>query len=266
MNQYESKHSHSLVHVVNQRSLLGAVIHILLFLNASLLVLLVLANQIIHVRLSLSKFHLIHTLRSVPVQESLSSKHGTELVTNSLEQLLDRSGVTDESSSHVQILWRNRANSSLHVVRNPLDEVVGVPRLNLVHFIVDFLHGNITSEESSNSQVTTVSWVRSSHHVLSIEHLLGQFRNGQRSEGLGAHRSQRSVTNHKEVQSWERNQVDGQLSQVGVQLAGVTQGGGDTRHDGGNQVVQLVVRRLRQTQSFLANVVQGLVIDTEGLV
>lgn len=200
------------------------------------------------------------------MQESLSSEHSAELVSNSLEQFLNGGGVTDESGRHVQVSWWNRANGGLHVVWNPLDKVVCVSGLDLEHFVVNFLYGDVTSEESSNSQVTTVSWVGGSHHVLSVEHLLGQFWNSQRSERFGADRRQWSVTNHKEVQSWERNQVDGQLSQVGVQLTRVTQRGGDTRHDARHQVVQLVVIWLRQLQGFLANVVQCLVIDTEGLI
>jgi len=61
-------------------------------------------------------------------------------------------------------------------------------------------------------------------------------------------------------------QVDGQLSQVSVELTGETKGGGDTGHDDGDQVVEVTVAGGRELQSTEADVVQSLVIDTEGLV
>ena len=45
-----------------------------LLFSSSILVLLVLRDQIIHVGLGLSELHLIHTLTSVPVQEGLAAK------------------------------------------------------------------------------------------------------------------------------------------------------------------------------------------------
>lgn len=65
---------------------------LLLFLtlrNGSLLVLLVFGYQVVHVALSLCKLHLIHTLPRVPMQESLTTEHSGELITNTLEQLLN---------------------------------------------------------------------------------------------------------------------------------------------------------------------------------
>ncbi|KAL0926366.1 hypothetical protein M5K25_002588 [Dendrobium thyrsiflorum] len=55
---------------------------------SGILVLLILRNKIIHVALSLSKLHLIHTLTCIPVQESLSPEHGSELFTYPSEHLL----------------------------------------------------------------------------------------------------------------------------------------------------------------------------------
>ena len=43
--------------------------------DGSLLVLLVLRNQIVHVRLGLSELHLVHTLAGVPMQESLTLRN-----------------------------------------------------------------------------------------------------------------------------------------------------------------------------------------------
>merc|ERR1712184_144054 len=94
--------------------------------GGGLLVLLVLGHQVVHVGLGLCELHLVHALASVPVEESLPPEHGGELLTNPLEQLLDGGGVTDEGGGHLETSGRNVAHSSLHVVRDPLDEVGGV--------------------------------------------------------------------------------------------------------------------------------------------
>ncbi|KAH3668706.1 hypothetical protein OGAPHI_002460 [Ogataea philodendri] len=224
------------------------------------LVLLVLAHKVVHVGFGFGEFHLVHTFRSVPVQERFSSEHGTELVSHSSEQLLDRSGVSNKRSRHVQVLRSNRTNGRLDVVWNPFHKVVRVLGLHLVHLVLNLLHRNLTSEESSDSQVSTLSWVRSGHHVLGIEHLLCQFWNSQRSERLRSNRGQWSVTNHEEVQSWEWHKVHSKLSQVGVQLSWETQRGGDTRHNRRNKVVQVAVIWLVQFQSSLADVIKRVPI------
>jgi hypothetical protein len=68
------------------------------------------------------------------------------------------------------------------------------------------------------------------------------------------------------VETREGNHVDGELSEVRVQLTGETETGGDAGHDSGDEVVQVAVRGVGQLESAHADVVKGLVIDTEGLV
>ena len=80
------------------------------FFSGGILVLLVFRDQIVHVGFGFSEFHLIHTFTGVPMQESLSSEHSSELFSNSLEHLLDSGGVTDESNSHLQTLGGDITN------------------------------------------------------------------------------------------------------------------------------------------------------------
>src|SRR4051794_8758556 len=89
---------------------------LLLFLvDTSILVLLVLRDEIVHVGLGLSELHLVHTLASVPMQESLATEHSSELLANTLEQLLNGRRVTDKGGRHLEAARRDRAQSSLNV-------------------------------------------------------------------------------------------------------------------------------------------------------
>jgi len=50
-----------------------------------------------------------------------------------------------------------------------------------------------------------MSWVRGSHHVLGIKHLLRQLGNGDSTVLLAATRRQRSESSHEEVETREWN-------------------------------------------------------------
>jgi len=54
------------------------------------------------------------------MQESLSPEHSSELFTDSLEQFLDGSRVTNECTRHLQTSWWNIADGSLDIVWNPI--------------------------------------------------------------------------------------------------------------------------------------------------
>merc|ERR1740128_930201 len=152
-------------------------IELALVLSSGVLVLLVLTDQIVHVGLGFSEFHLVHTFTGVPVQESLPSEHSSKLLTDPLKKLLNSGRITNKRSAHFQTSWRNIANSGFHVIRDPFNKVTGVFVLNVQHLFVDLFHAHSSSEHGGNSQVSSVSWVASGHHVFSVEHLLGEFWN-----------------------------------------------------------------------------------------
>jgi hypothetical protein len=68
------------------------------------------------------------------------------------------------------------------------------------------------------------------------------------------------------MQSGERDHVDGQFSQIRVELTRESETGRDTGHDDRNEVVEVTVGRLVELEGSEANVVQRLVVDTERLV
>merc|ERR1740120_101715 len=84
-----------------------------LLLCSSILVLLVLRNQIVHVALSLSELHLVHSLASVPMQERLATEHRREVLSNTLEHLLDGRRIPRECHRHLQALRGDVAHGGL---------------------------------------------------------------------------------------------------------------------------------------------------------
>ena len=86
-----------------------------------------------------------------------------------------------------------------------------------------------------------MSRVRGRHHVLGVEHLLGQLGHGAGAVLLRAPRHQRREPGHEEVEAGEGNHVDRQLAQVSVELAGEAEAGGHPGHGDGHQVVEVAV-------------------------
>merc|ERR1711924_104021 len=95
-----SKQTYELLRLI--RTCLSSRLHVIfpLFLikfsflfRGRILVLLILGNKVVHVTLSFSELHLIHTLARVPVKESLPAEHGGEILRHTLEHFLNRGAV-----------------------------------------------------------------------------------------------------------------------------------------------------------------------------
>ena len=139
------------------------------------------------------------------MQESLTFEHGSELVADTLEQLLDGGRVAEERDGHLLSARRDVALGSKDVVRDPLNEVRRVLVLDVLHLLLNLLHRDLATEDSRDGEVTTVPGVRGSHHVLRIEHLLRQLRDGDSAVLLAAASSEGSEAGHEEVKTREGN-------------------------------------------------------------
>ena len=178
----------------------------------------------------LSELHLVHALASVPMEESLTPEHSGELLRHTFEQLLDGGAVSDEGGGHLQTTWWDVTYSGLDVVGDPFNEVAAVLVLYVEHLLIDLLHGHTSTEHGSYCEIATVAGIASSHHVLGIEHLLGELGYGKRTVLLAAAGGEGSETWHEEVETGEGHHVDSQFPQISIQLAGESQACGDTRH------------------------------------
>lgn len=235
-------------------------------MSGGILILLVLGHQVVQVTLSLRELHFIHAFSRVPVEESLASEHERELLTHPPEDLLNGRVVADESGGHPEASRRDVAHCDFDVVRDPVHKVVVVSLLHCKHLFVDLLGGHPATEYAGHGEVAAVPRVTRCHHVAGVKHLLGELWHGEGSILLAAAGCQGGKTWHEEVEAWERHHVDRQLPQIGVELSGKSQRGGDPTHGHADQVVEVPVGRRGEFQRAEADVVEGLVVNAEGFI
>ena len=115
------------------------------------------------------------------MEESLPTEHGSELFSYPLEKLLNGSGISNEGGGHLEPSGRDVANGSFDVVGDPLHEVGGVLVLDVEKLFVHLLHGHAAAEDAGHREVPSMPGIASRHHVLGVEHLLSELRNGEGS-------------------------------------------------------------------------------------
>jgi len=111
-----------------------------------------------------------------------------------------------------------------------------------------------------------VAGVGSAHHVLCVEHLLGELGHGQCAVLLRATRGQGREANHEEMETREGHNVHSELAEIGVELSRETERAGHARHDSGHKVVKIAEGGGGQLQGTEANIVQRLVVNAKHLV
>ncbi|KAF1760613.1 hypothetical protein GCK72_008862 [Caenorhabditis remanei] len=223
--------------------------------GGGLLVLLVLGDEIVHVALGLGELHLVHSLTifdEICFKQQISSDRKVltgELLRDALEELLDGGGVSDEGSGHLESTWWDVANGGLDIVWNPFDEVRGVLVLNVEHLLVDFLEDNNIKDIRAEYKLALID-MRPRNMAATVSSLGGQWGESW----------------HEEVETWEWHHVDGQLAEIGVELSWESEAGGNSGHRERNEMVQVSVCWVGELECSVADVVEGLVIDTVGLI
>merc|ERR1719234_2183704 len=179
---------------------------------------------------------------------------------------MDGCGVANEGGSHLKTPWWDVTDSSLDIVGDPFNEVAAVLVLDVQHLLVHLLHRHPAAEHRGHREVPAVPGVASRHHVLRVEHLLGELGDGEGPVLLAAPGCEGGEAGHEEVEAGEGNHVHCKLPKVGIQLAGEPEAGGYTGHGEGDKVVEVAVGGCGQLQGAEADVVQRLVVNAECLV
>ena len=111
-----------------------------------------------------------------------------------------------------------------------------------------------------------MSWIRSAHHVLGIEHLLGELWDGEGSVLLRSSGGKWGETLHEEVETWEWDKVDSELSEIGVELTWESEAAGETGESSGDEMVEITVGWGGELEGSETDIVQSLVIDAHNLI
>jgi len=87
------------------------------------------------------------------MQESLPLEHGSELIADTFEQLLNGRRIAKESDGHLQTAGSDVTLGGLDIVGNPFHEIGRVLALNILHLLLNFLHGNFATEDGRDLDV-----------------------------------------------------------------------------------------------------------------
>ena len=68
------------------------------------------------------------------------------------------------------------------------------------------------------------------------------------------------------MESWERNKVDSEFSEIGVQLTWESDGAGDTGHSNGDKMVEITIGWGGKLKSSEADIIKSFIINNLTLI
>ena len=121
------------------------------------LVLLILGYEIEQIGVGVGELVFLHALTGEPVQKSLAFEHDAELLGDALEDLVDHGTVAQKCPRYLQTLGWNVAHRCFHVVRDPVDEIRAVLRLDAQHLVFHLFHRHLTAENRRYREIPAQS-------------------------------------------------------------------------------------------------------------
>lgn len=91
----------------------------------------------------------------LPAEVGLAPEHGSELLRDAHEQLLNGCAVSDEGGRHLEVRGRDVTDSCLNIVWDLLHKVAAVLVLRIHHLPIHILHGHAASEDGGGCKVAT---------------------------------------------------------------------------------------------------------------
>ena len=200
------------------------------------------------------------------MQKRLAPEHDGELLGDALPGLLDGGGVANKGGGHLEPLGGDVTDGGLDIVGDPLDKVRGVLVDDVDHLLVDLLGTHATTEQNGASQVTSVTRVGGTHHILGIKALLGELGHGECTVLLTSTACQWSVSNHEEVETREWNHVHCKLTKIAVELSRETKTARSSTDGSSDQVIQITICGSGELESTEANIVKSFIIQRKALI
>jgi len=217
---------------------------------------------------------LLHTLSDVPMDEGSLGVHKIELVVNSGKGLSDGSGVSNQAYGSLNSGkisswdngWRLVVNTALESGWTPVDELDGSLGLDGGYSGVDVLRDDISSVHKTTGHVLSVSWVTLGHHTGRFEDGVGDLRDRKLLVVGLLGRDDWSIRGQHKVDSWVRNQVSLELSDINVKGSIESEGGGKGGDNLGDQSVKIGVSWSLDIKVSSTDVIKGLVIHAESAI
>ena len=83
---------------------------------------------------------------------------------------------------------------------------------------------------------------------------------------MGSSGGKWSKTGHEEMESWERDQVNSELSEIGVKLSWESEAASDTGEGSRDEMVKITVGWGGKLKSSEADIIKGFVINAHNLI
>merc|ERR1711937_165993 len=227
-----------------------------------------------HVFTSFRKLSFLHTLTNIPVNKCTLGIHQVKFVVQSSPSLSNGGGAGKHANSSLdlgKISTRNHSwwlvvDTDLESSWTPVNKLDGPLGLDGGNGSIDILGDHISSVEHAAGHVLAMTRITLDHLVGWLKASIGDFRNTQLLMIGLLSRDDWCIGYQREVDSWIRNQVSLELSQIHIECSVKPERGSDGGHDLANHSIEVGVGGTINVKITTTDVIDGLVVNHEGTV